>query len=100
MRLSTPEKIGQLQRKLYVKAKQDSKFRCYALYDKMYRQDILLHVYRLDRANQGSPGINGVSFSAIERGEAVSEFPAGLEELCGLYKLPTSAPWKTAHALT
>ena len=80
MRLSTPEKIRQLQRKLYVKAKQDTKFRFYALYDKVYRQDILIHAYHLVRANQGSPGIDGVSFSAIESGEGVSEFLAGLEE--------------------
>lgn len=80
MGLSTPEKIRQLQRKLYLKAKQEPKFRFYALYDKLYRQDILLHAYRLVRANQGSPGIDGVSFSAIESREGVSEFLAGLEE--------------------
>ena len=78
MGLSTPEKIRQLQRKLYLKAKQEPKFRFYALYDKLYRQDILLHAYRLVRANQGSPGIDGVSFSAIESREGVSEFLAGL----------------------
>ncbi len=81
-----------LQRKLYIKAKQDSEYRFYALYDKMYRQDNLLHAYHLVRANQGSPGIDGRSFSAIESIEGVSEFLAGLE-------LPTSAPWKKAHAL-
>ena len=80
MKLTTPEKIRQLQRKLYEKAKQDSKFRFYALYDKMYRPDILLHAYHLVRANQGSPGTDRVSFSAIESGEGVSEFLAGLED--------------------
>lgn len=80
MKLTTPERIRQLQRKLYEKAKQDSKFRFYALYDKMYRPDILLHAYHLVRANQGSPGTDRVSFSAIESGEGVSEFLAGLEE--------------------
>ena len=80
MKLTTPEKIKQLQRKLYVKAMQDSMFRFYALYDKMYRPDILLYAYHLVRADQGSPGTEGVSFSAIESGEGVSEFLAGLEE--------------------
>ena len=79
MRLSTPENIRKLQRKLYIKAKQDSEYRFYALYDKMYRPDILLHAYHLVRANQGSPGIDGRSFSAIESEEGVSEFLAGLE---------------------
>ena len=59
MGLSTPEKIRQLQRKLYLKAKQAPKFRFYALYDKMYRQDILLHAYRLVRVTKAPPALTG-----------------------------------------
>jgi RNA-directed DNA polymerase len=43
MSLVTPEKIRTFQRKLYVKAKAEPAFRFYMLYDKIYREDILLH---------------------------------------------------------
>jgi hypothetical protein len=101
--LTTPEKIRTLQRKLYRKAKQEKTYRFYALYDKVYRADILGHAYNLVRANKGSAGIDGVTFEAIETGEGVSAFLAELEEALreryGLYKVPTTAVWQRAHAL-
>lgn len=77
--LLTPEKIRTLQRKLYCKAKQEAGFRFYSLYDKVYRADILSHAYNLVRANQGAPGVDGVSFESIKRGEGEAKFLRRLE---------------------
>ena len=78
--LVTPLKIRILQRKLYAKAKQEPGYRFYALYDKVYRADILHHAYRLVRSNKGAPGIDGVSFEAIEAAEGIEKFLEGLAE--------------------
>ena len=66
MSLATPEKIRRLQRKLYVKAKQEPDFRFYQLHDKVYRADVLSHAYALCRANGGAPGVDGQTFEQIE----------------------------------
>ena len=70
--LTTPQAIRALQRKLYSKAKAEPAFHFYQLYDKIYRDDILRHAYRLAKANRGAPGVDGMSFAMIEA--------AGLEE--------------------
>ena len=64
--LETPEKIRELQRKLYQKAKQEKGYRFYLLYDKVYRRDILSHTHRLVKANKGACGVDGVTFESIE----------------------------------
>src|SRR5438270_9545987 len=79
MSLETPEKIRNLQRKLYCKAKAEPTFRFYLLYDKIYREDILRHAYRLVRANAGAPGVDGVTFAQIEA-EGLEAWLASLRE--------------------
>jgi RNA-directed DNA polymerase len=79
MSLETPEKIRNLQRKLYCKAKAEPAFRFYLLYDKVCREDILRHAYMLARANAGAPGVDGVTFKQIDA-FGVEVWLAGLRE--------------------
>jgi RNA-directed DNA polymerase len=75
--LQTPDSVRRLQRALYVKAKNEPAYRFYLLYDKVYREDILMHAYRVSRAARGAPGVDGVTFAAIDAaGE--EEWVAGL----------------------
>ena len=79
MSLKTPDKIRTLQRKLYLKAKAEPDYRFYLLYDKIYREDILLHAYRLARAKGGAPGVDDVTFEMIES-EGLEKWLFGIRE--------------------
>jgi len=80
VRLTTPEEIRTLQRKLYQKAKQEPGYRFYALYDKVYRADILAHAYRMVKTAGGCAGVDGRTFEDIEEREGEAEFLAELGE--------------------
>ena len=77
MSLKTPVKIRTFQRKLYLKAKAEPDYRFYLLYDKVYREDILFHAYRVAKANGGSPGVDRVSFEEIES-EGLEQWLSGI----------------------
>jgi RNA-directed DNA polymerase len=66
MRLLPPPKVEKLQAALHTKAKESPDYRFYALYDKLYRKDILQHAFYRCLANQGVAGVDGVSFEWIE----------------------------------
>lgn len=79
MSLETPESIRRLQHKLYRKAKGEPGYRFYLLYDKIYREDILLYAYQWARANQGAPGVDGQTFEEIES-QGFEEWILGLQQ--------------------
>ena len=66
MSLSTPESVQKLQRALHDKAKEAPNFRFYALYDKVYRKDVLAFAYQCCKANGGAAGVDGQTFEDIE----------------------------------
>ena len=64
--LATPLSVQKLQTALHAKAKENPSFRFYALYDKLYRADVLQYAYTCCKANQGAPGVDGERFEDIE----------------------------------
>lgn len=64
--MTTAERVGMLQEKLYCKAKQERNYKFYVLYDKVFIPYILQQAYSRVRVKGGSPGIDGKTFKEIE----------------------------------
>ena len=64
--LATPKSVQKLQMALHAKAKAEAGYRFYALYDKIFREDILAHAYAQCRSNKGAPGVDGQDFADVE----------------------------------
>lgn len=72
--------VSQLRWKLWRKAKQEPKFRFYALYDRIYRFDVLTVAWWLVLQNNGAPGIDGMSCQDIMDGPGAAKFLEDLQE--------------------
>ena len=82
MGLIPPEKLQKLQAALHAKAKASPDQRFHALYDKVYRKDVLEHAYDCCRANGGAEGVDNQKLDDIEkygRGRWLDEFAEELK---------------------
>jgi retron-type reverse transcriptase len=66
MSLTTPISVQKLQTALHAKAKESPNLRFHALYDKVYRKDVLAYAYDHCRANGGAAGVDSQTFENIE----------------------------------
>jgi hypothetical protein len=61
-----PISLQDLRRSLYVKAKAEPTWRFWGLYVHVCKMETLREAYQVARANDGAPGIDGVTFAAVE----------------------------------
>ena len=64
--INTPVDLQELRRRIYVKAKAEPSWRFWGLYVHVCKMEVLRAAYRLAKKNNGTPGIDGVSFKAVE----------------------------------
>jgi RNA-directed DNA polymerase len=58
--------LQDLRRRLYVKAKSETSWRFWGLYVHVCKMETLREAYALAEDNDGAPGVDGVTFAAIE----------------------------------
>jgi RNA-directed DNA polymerase len=69
---TAPISLQDLRRSLYVKAKAEPSWRFWGLYVHVCKMETLREAYQMARSNDGAPGIDGVTFEAIEESGAES----------------------------
>ncbi len=77
----TPISLQDLRRSIYVKAKAESTWRFWGLYVHVCKMETLREAYQMAKSNDGAPGIDGVTFEAIEESGAESFLRQIREEL-------------------
>ncbi len=77
--ITPQDKSRELQRKLYLAAKRNRNRRFHALYDRIFRPDILRQAWEEVRRNGGSAGQDGVTIEDVER-EGVEQFLGQIEQ--------------------
>ena len=78
--VTLPQKVSELRWKLGRKAKQEPSFRFYALYDRVYRFDVLTAAWWLVWKHNGAPGVDGMTCQAIIDGPGAAAFLKELQE--------------------
>ncbi len=74
------DKVRELQRRLFIAAKRNQERRFHALYDRIWRSDVLLEAWKRVRSNKGAAGIDGQTLSMIEQ-QGVKEFLQELQDI-------------------
>ena len=74
-----PISLQDLRRSLYVKAKAEPTWRFWGLYVHVCKRETLREAYQMAKSNNGAPGIDGVTFEAIE-GSGVESFLRQIRE--------------------
>src|ERR1700692_1554824 len=77
--IKAPVNLQDLRRRLYIKAKTESTWRFWGLYVHVCKRETLREAYLQAKANDGAPGIDGVTFEAVEA-DGVEEFLGRLRE--------------------
>jgi RNA-directed DNA polymerase len=89
----TPMKLQDLRRRIYAKAKAEPSWRFWGLYVHICKPEILYEAYQLAKANNGAPGVDGVTFEAIE----ASGLEAFLEQIRHALVTRTYRPMRLRH---
>src|ERR1700741_4995108 len=79
--IKTPISLQDLRKNLYIKAKAEPTWRFWGLYTHVCKMETLQEAYEMAKKNDGAPGIDGVTFEAIEESGAESFLQQIQEEL-------------------
>lgn len=77
--IKTSNRLQELRRKIYMKAKADKAHRFWGLYVHVCKQSTLLEAYQMVKRNNGSPGMDGMTFDDIEQ-SGVDSFIQGIQQ--------------------
>ena len=71
--------LQDLRREIYVKAKAEKNWRFWGLYTHVCKMETVQQAYQMAKSNNGAPGIDGVTFEAIEEA-GVEPFLESIQE--------------------